>query len=363
MKLKYLVAGAGITGLTIAERISNVIGDDVLVVERDGHIGGNCYDCYDDNGVLIHKYGPHIFHTNKKEVWDYLSGFTEWRLYQHRVLTFVDGQLLPMPICAETVNRLFGLDLSHNQIDAFLDTLREKDRVVKNSEDVVLKNAGREIYEKFFRHYTKKQWDMYPEALDPSVISRVPIRTNNDQRYFTDRYQGLPKRGYTEMLRRMTDNPRVHLLLNTDYRDVIRNVDYELLVCTAPIDAHYDYELGRLKYRSLDIRFETHTGDYQPAAVVNYPNDYDFTRITEYKKLTGQESPYTTLSFEYPVWEGRPYYPVPTAEQRALYEKYKALGTKEKNVIFAGRLGEYRYYNMDDAVASAHGIFRDRIQK
>lgn len=312
---------------------------------------------------MIHKYGPHIFHTNKKEVWDYLSGFTKWQLYQHRVLTYVDGQHLPMPICAETVNRLFGLSLSHDQITAFLDSVREKDREINNSEDVVLKNAGREIYEKFFRHYTKKQWDMFPEELDPSVISRVPIRTNNDQRYFTDRYQGMPAHGYTELFRHMSDNPRIHLLLNTDYKAVIDKVEYDTLICTAPIDLHYNCCLGQLKYRSLDIRFETHDGDFQPAAVVNYPNDYDFTRITEYKKLTGQQTAKTTISYEYPVWEGRPYYPVPTADQKELYNAYKKHSLGDKNIIFAGRLGEYRYYNMDDAVASALALFRDRIQK
>jgi UDP-galactopyranose mutase len=172
----------------------------------------------------------------------------------------------------------------------------------------------------------------------------------------------MPKQGYTEMFRRMADNPRIHLLLNTDYKDVIANIGYETLICTAPIDAHYDYCMGRLKYRSLDIRFETHTGDYQPAAVVNYPNDYDFTRITEYKKLTGQNLENTTVSFEYPVWEGRPYYPVPTAGQKELYEAYRVRSLEDKNIIFAGRLGEYRYYNMDDAAAAALTIFRDRIK-
>ncbi len=363
MKFRYIIAGAGITGLTIAERIANVLGDDVLVIERDRHIGGNCYDFYDDAGLLIHKYGPHIFHTSDKEVWDYLSEFTDWRLYQHKVLTFVDGQMLPLPICAETINRLFGLRLAHNEIDAFLDSIREADRPVNNSEDVVLKNAGSVIYEKFFKNYTKKQWDMYPDELDASVISRVPIRTNDDQRYFTDTYQGLPRRGYTEMMHRMADHPKIHLLLGTDYQSVLGEIEHERLVCTAPVDAHFGYKLGRLKYRSLDIRFETHDGDFQPASVVNYPNDYDFTRITEYKKLTGQQSDRTTISFEFPTWEGRPYYPVPTPEQKALYTQYKALADETPDVVFAGRLGEYRYYNMDAAVASALRIFQEKLAR
>lgn len=246
MKFDYVVIGAGISGLTIAERIASELHGDVLLIEKRPHIGGNCYDRYDDEGILIHPYGPHIFHTPHKAVWDYLSKFTQWRLYQHRVLSYVDGNLLPFPICTDTVNALFGLNLSHEEARAFLDTIREPDRKILTSEDVVISQAGREIFEKFFLHYTKKQWDMYPKELDPSVIARVPIRTNSDQRYFTDAYQGIPKHGYTRLFERMIQNPRIKLLLNIDYKEIIGELRYKKLICTAPIDAFFDYRWGSL---------------------------------------------------------------------------------------------------------------------
>ena len=363
MNYKYVVVGAGITGLTLASRIATELNEKVLVIEKRRHIGGNCYDYYDEDGVLIHKYGPHIFHTASKKAYDFLGKFTKWNDYQHRVLTYVDGNLLPMPICARTINMLYNLNLSTQEVEGFLNEVADTEREIKSSEDVVISKAGEYIYEKFFKHYTKKQWDMYPSELDPSVISRVPVRYNTDERYFTDQYQGTPSAGYTHMFNNMVDNDNIKLLLNTDYKEVIGDIEFDKLIYTGPIDYFYDYELGKLKYRSVDIVFETKdTSDYQPAGVVNYPNDYDFTRITEFKKLTGQKHEKSVICKEYPTWEGEPYYPVPIAEQNALYSEYKKKTESEKNVLFAGRLAQYKYYNMDTALISALELFDTKIK-
>lgn len=363
MFYKYVVVGAGISGLTIAERIANELGEKVLIIEKRAHIGGNCYDYYDNSAILVHKYGPHIFHTAHKKVFDYLSKFTEWSDYQHRVLTYVDGNLLPIPICARTINMLYNLNLSTSEVKGFLESVADTEREIKSSEDVVISKAGEYIYEKFFKHYTKTQWDMYPDELDPSVISRVPVRYNTDERYFTDKYQGMPAFGYTKMFDKMIEGENIKLLLNTDYKQVISGIQYDNLIYTGPIDYYYDYEFGKLKYRSIDVVFETKDEDeYQSAAVINYPNDYDFTRITEYKKLTGQKCSKTVISKEYPTWNGEPYYPVPIEAQKTLYNKYKEKAETEKGTVFAGRLAQYKYYNMDAAVEAAISIFESQIK-
>lgn len=363
MFYKYVVVGAGITGLTIAERIANVLGEKVLVIEKRPHIGGNCYDYYDKDGILIHKYGPHIFHTAHKKVFDYLSTFTEWNNYQHRVLTYVDGNLLPMPICARTINMLYNLNLSTSEVKGFLERVADSEREIKSSEDVVISKAGEYIYDKFFKQYTKKQWDMYPSELDPSVISRVPVRYNTDERYFTDKYQGMPSAGYTHMFENMVKDGNIKLLLNTDYKEVISDIQYDHLIYTGPVDYYYDYEFGELKYRSIDVVFETKdVSDYQSAAVINYPNDYDFTRITEYTKLTGQNHRKTVISKEYPTWDGEPFYPVPVSEQQTLFSQYEKKADAETGTVFAGRLAEYKYYNMDAAVNAALEVFDSRIK-
>jgi UDP-galactopyranose mutase len=362
VQYKYVVVGAGITGLTFAQSIAERLNEKVLVIEKRGHIGGNCHDYYDESGVLVHKYGPHIFHTASKRVYDYLSRFTKWNDYQHRVSTYVDGNLLPMPICARTINMLYNLNLSTQEVEGFLKQVADGDREIKSSEDVVISKAGEYIYEKFFKNYTKKQWDMYPSELDPSVISRVPIRYNTDERYFTDPYQGMPSAGYSHMFDNMIDNSNIKILLNTDYKEVIDDIKYEKLIYTGPVDYFFNYSLGKLKYRSIDVVFETKdTCDYQPASVVNYPNDYDFTRITEFKKLTWQKHEKTVICKEYPTWEGEPYYPVPIEAQKKLYTKYKKQVDMQSNVVFAGRLAEYKYYNMDAAVLSALELFDTEI--
>lgn len=358
MKYEYVVVGAGIAGLTMAERIANVLGKKVLVIEKRSHIGGNIYDSYNEDGILIHNYGPHIFHTNDKEVYDYLSRFTKWNDFWHRVLTCVDGNLIPMPITLETVNALYHTDFTPEQMEQFLKEKAVPVQEVKTSKDVALSKVGEEIYEKFFENYTKKQWGLDPALIDTSVISRIPVRYNRDTRYFTDKYQGMPKHGYTKMCEAMVANPNIRLLLNTDYKEVIGDISYDMLIYTGPTDYFYDYRYGKMAYRSLEFVFETHdVEEYQPAPVVNYPNDYDFTRITEFKKLTGQKHAKTTILKEFPKAEGEPYYPFPTKEYKEQFAKYQEEMQKETKVRFLGRLAEYRYYNMDAVVRSALDLF------
>jgi UDP-galactopyranose mutase len=354
----YLIVGAGFAGSVLAERLASQANKKVLIVEKRNHIGGNAYDCYDDAGVLIHKYGPHIFHTNSYDVFEYLSQFTAWRPYQHRVLASVDGQLVPMPINLDTVNRLYGTSFTSFELEAFFQSQAEVRDPILTSEDVVVGRVGRELYEKFFRNYTRKQWGLDPSELDAAVTARVPVRTNRDDRYFTDRYQAMPLRGYTRMFERMLDHPNIKLMLNTDYHEIIGELPYRDMVFTGPVDEYFDHCYGKLPYRSLEFRFHTVDADrHQPAAVVNYPNDYAYTRSTEFKFLTGQEHPKTTLVYEYPQAEGDPYYPVPRAENAELYKQYKVLADAAPNVHFVGRLATYKYYNMDQVVAQALAEF------
>jgi UDP-galactopyranose mutase len=355
----WLVVGAGYAGSVLAERLAADANQRVLVCDVRNHVGGNAYDHYDDAGVLVHRYGPHIFHTNSREIFDYLSRFTEWRQYEHRVLASVDGMLVPLPINLDTINMLYGLDLSSYELDDWFASRAEPREPVRTSEDVVVSKVGRELYEKFFRNYTRKQWDLDPSELDASVTSRVPTRTNRDSRYFGDTYQAMPRRGYTRMFERMLAHPNIKLLLNTDYREIEHFVPYRRMVYTGPIDEFFDYEYGKLPYRSLEFRFETHDVPvYQPGPVVNYPNEHPYTRITEFKYLTGQEHPKTTVVYEYPQADGDPYYPVPRPENGELYKRYKELADALDDVVFVGRLATYRYYNMDQVVAQALATYR-----
>jgi UDP-galactopyranose mutase len=350
----YLIVGAGFAGSVAAERLAAGFGKRVLIVDKRPHIGGNAYDEYDDHGLLIHKYGPHIFHTNSKDVFEYLSRFTAWRPYQHRVLASVDGQLLPIPINLDTINRLYGLRLNSFELEAFFASKAEPVAVPRTSEDVIVGKVGRELYEKFFRNYTRKQWALDPSELDAQVTARVPVRTNRDDRYFTDAYQAMPLHGYTRMFQRMLAHPKITIVLNTDYRDVQQEVAYREMIYTGPIDEFFEYRYGRLPYRSLEFRFETARQPvYQSAAVVNYPNDYPYTRVTEFKYLTGQEHPWTSLVYEYPQAEGDPYYPVPRPENAERYKQYEALAAAAPGVHFVGRLATYKYYNMDQVVAQS----------
>jgi UDP-galactopyranose mutase len=279
----YLIVGAGFAGSVLAERLASQADKKVLIIDKRDHIAGNAYDYFNNDGILIHKYGPHIFHTNSKEVFEYLGQFTEWRPYEHKVLASVDGQLVPIPINLNTINQLYGLNLSSSEVESFFESKAEKVDRVKTSEDVVVSKVGRELYEKFFRGYTRKMWELDPSELDASVTARVPTRTNRDDRYFTDTYQAMPLYGYTEMFRKMLTHPNIKIMLNTDYKEIIDFVPHKNLIFTGPIDEYFDYCYGKLPYRSLEFRFETIDNEFfQPTGTVNYPNEQLYTRSTEF---------------------------------------------------------------------------------
>jgi UDP-galactopyranose mutase len=359
----WLIVGAGFAGSVLAERLASQLGHKVLVIDKRLHIGGNAYDCHDASGVLIHQYGPHIFHTNSEMIFDHLSQFTPWRPYEHRVLASVDDQFLPIPINLDTVNKLYGLSLTSEELEAFFAERAELVEQIRTSEDVVVSRVGRDLYEKFFRGYTRKQWGVDPSELDKSVTARVPTRTNRDDRYFADEFQAMPAEGYTRMFERMLKHPNIRLLLGTDFAEVRDAVLYKRLIFTGPIDEYFNFRFGKLPYRSL--RFVHEQLDkpwHQPVAVINYPQDRDYTRITEYKHLTGQEHPTTSITYEYPCDDGDPYYPVPRQENAALFKRYEQLARSQENVWFVGRLATYRYYNMDQVVGQALATF-NRIRQ
>jgi UDP-galactopyranose mutase len=350
-----LVVGAGLAGSTIAERCASEYGANVLLVDRRPHLAGNCHDPVGADGLQYHQYGPHIFHTNAEHVVAYLSGFTEWRTYVHRVLANVDGRLVPIPINRTTINALYELDLDDAGVAAFLQRAAEPRSEIRSSEDVIVSRVGRELYERFFRGYTRKQWGRDPSELDATVCGRIPSRTDADDRYFTDRFQLMPAGGYTAMVERMTDHPRIERVLGVDYREIADRVRARHTVFTGPIDAYFDHCYGKLPYRSLRFEFTTYdTERYQATGCVNEPDEnVPYTRTTEYKYLTGQRHPKTIVSREFPTDAGEPYYPIPAPESREQYRKYALLAKRTRNVTFVGRLAEYRYYNMDQAVASA----------
>ena len=355
----FLIVGAGFSGSVIAERLASQQNKKVLIVDRRPHIAGNAYDYYDDAGILIHKYGPHIFHTNSTDVFDYLSKFTEWRQYQHWVKANVDGQLVPMPINLDTINLLYGLNLNSMQVEEFFASQAEKVDQIRTSEDVVVSKVGRELYEKFFKGYTRKQWALDPSELDASVTSRVPTRTNRDGRYFTDSYQAMPRHGFTRMFENILDHDNIKILLNCDYHEVMDFVPYKNIIFTGPVDEFFDYRFGKLPYRSINFKFESYDQEqYQVAPVINYPNDYAYTRITEFKYLTGQEHRKTSIVYEFPTAEGDPYYPIPRPENAEVYKQYQALASEQKNAWFVGRLATYKYYNMDQCVAQALATYK-----
>jgi UDP-galactopyranose mutase len=355
----WLVVGAGFAGSVIAERLASQRNAKVLVIDRRNHVGGNAYDRYDSAGILIHQYGPHIFHTNSEKIYRYLSQFTEWRAYEHRVLAQVDGQLLPIPINRTTLNKLYGLSLAtEEEVEQFLAARAQPIETIRTSEDVVLARVGRDLYEKFFRGYTTKQWGLSPQELDKSVTARVPTRANTDDRYFSDTYQVMPAGGYTRMFERMLQHPNIKVMLQTEWHEIREMIPFRRVIYTGPIDEFFDYRFGRLRYRSL--RFEHVTLDrewHQPVAVVNYPQDEPYTRVTEYKHLTGQAHSKTSLSFEYPAETGDPYYPIPQVEQQQRFKAYERLANELTRVRFIGRLATYRYYNMDQVVGQALASF------
>jgi UDP-galactopyranose mutase len=359
----YLIVGAGFAGSVLAERLANVSEKKVLIVDQRDHIGGNAYDYFNRDGILIHKYGPHIFHTNSRKVFDYLSHFTTWRPYEHRVLASVDGQLVPMPINLDTINKLYSLQLSSCQLEAFFESKAEKVQKIVTSEDVVVSKVGRELYEKFFRGYTRKHWDLDPSELDASVSARVPTRTNRDDRYFTDTYQSMPAHGYSRMFQKMLSHPNIKIMLNTDYKEIVDVIPYKTMIYTGPIDSYFNYCYGRLPYRSIEFRFETHDMEtFQSTGTINFPNEHPYTRITEFKYLTGQKHHKTSIVYEYPKAEGDPYYPIPRPENADIYKKYQGLANTMTNTYFTGRLATYRYYNMDQVVAQSLSLFEKITQ-
>jgi UDP-galactopyranose mutase len=366
----WLVVGAGFAGSVLAERLASVRGDKVLVIDRRDHIAGNAYDHPDDAGVLIHRYGPHIFHTNSEAIFQHLSRFTEWRQYEHRVLAQVkspttgEDTLVPIPINLDTINKLYGLNLTEEQVEGWMAERAEQVPEVRTSEDVVVGKVGRELYELFFRGYTRKQWALDPSELDKSVTSRVPTRTNRDDRYFTDRFQYMPRDGYTAMFRKMLDHPNITVRTGMEFAEARKRFSFRRMIWTGPVDEYFGFRFGKLPYRSLKFRHETLDKEWAlPTGTVNHPAEgTPFTRVSEYKWMTGQEHPKTSVTYELPSAEGDPYYPIPRPENAALYKKYEALADAEQETWFVGRLATYRYYNMDQVVGQALSTF-ERIQK
>jgi UDP-galactopyranose mutase len=355
----WLIVGAGLAGSVLAERLASQLGQKVLIIDKRPHIGGNAYDHVDAAGILIHQYGPHIFHTNSEAIFQYLSKFTKWRPYEHRVLARVDGQDLPIPINLDTVNKLYGLSLQSEELEAYFQAHAEPRATIETSEDVVLARVGRDLYEKFFRGYTRKQWGVDPSELDKSVTARVPVRTNRDDRYFSDNFQYMPAQGYTRMFERMLDHPNIEVSVGTTWQDIRGKLLAPRVIFTGPVDEYFDHQVGKLPYRSL--RFEHITLDkewHQPVAVINFPQSEAYTRVTEYKHLTGQSHAKTSLTYEYPCDDGDPYYPMPRPDAARLYKRYESLAMQARDVWFVGRLATYKYYNMDQVVGQALTTFR-----
>jgi len=365
MKLAYdyLIVGAGFAGSVLAERLARGSGKSVLLCDRRNHVGGNAYDHADAAGILVHRYGPHIFHTNSPDIFEYLSRFTTWRGYEHRVLASIEGKLLPIPINLDTINRLYGLKLGENEVEKFLAARAIKYESPRTSEEVVLSRVGRELYEKFFRNYTRKQWGIDPSQLDAQVTARIPVRTNRDDRYFTDQFQFMPRCGFTRMFENMLDHEQIDLALATDFYELRKEVNFRQLIYSGPIDQFFDFRYGKLPYRSLHFEHRTLNREwFQPVAVVNYPNDFEYTRVTEFKHLTGQQHQRTSIVYEYPRAEGDPYYPVPQPANASIYSRYRKLAESLPNVRFVGRLGTYRYYNMDQVVGQALTLYKNLMR-
>lgn len=370
MDFDIVIVGAGISGLTLAEEYARIKKYKILVLEKRNHIGGNCYDFFNEDGILISKYGAHLFHTKYEDVWEYVNRFSAFTPYQHKVLSSVDGKLVPIPVNITTVNMIFGLNIQNEQqMDQWLEEHQIKNENPQNGREAALARVGEVLYEKMFRNYTKKQWDKYPEELDPSVLNRIPVRNNFDDRYFSDPHQGQPTEGFTKLFEKMIDNPLITVKLNTDFFDIKNSLtNYKKLFYTGPIDQYFDYKFSKeanLEYRSIRLDFETHDKEYfQENSVINYPNEHEYTRIVEYKYFTGQKHPKTTISKEYSVdytpGVNEPYYPVPNPLNSKIFEKYQeeAYKLESGGVYFVGRLANYKYFNMDQAFKNALDLFK-----
>lgn len=371
MQYDIIIVGAGISGAVIAERYAKKLNKKVLIIEKRDHIGGNCYDYYDEIGILVSKYGAHLFHTNYEEVWEYVNRFSAFLPYEHKVLAKVDGKLVPVPVNITTVNMLMGTDIKNEkEMDEWLETNQVKNDNPKNGLEAATARVGEILYEKIFKNYTKKQWDKYPEELDAEVLNRIPVRNNFDARYFSDKYQGQPKEGYTKLFEKMLAHPNITIKLNTDFFEVKDEIkDYEKLFYTGPIDQFFNYKYSgkeKLEYRSIRFQFESYNQQFfQENSVINYPNENEFTRIVEYKYFTGQKHKKTTISKEFSVdytpGENEPYYPVPNPKNREIFRKYQddALKLEKDGIYFVGRLANYKYFNMDEAFKNALELFYD----
>ncbi len=350
MEVDNLIIGAGIAGIILARRIAEEKNESVILVEKKNHIGGFCYDYRECEGILIHKYGPHIFRTDNPLIYEFLSRFTKWYDYQHKVLTYVGGQYYPIPINLDTVNKYLNTDYNSLELLEYFDRVKEKIENPKNVEEIVESQVGKEFYNHFFRNYTKKQWGLDPSKLPTEIVARIPIRTNRDDRYFTCKYQGIPLNGYTEMFTNILDHKNISILLKYNYFEHKKEIKATNIYCSAPIDEFFNYKYGRLPYRCVSFKFERHNVKYyQPASVVNYPNENDYTRVTEFKYFVNHQSNNTVIAKEYPSGEGEPAYPIPIKENIELYEKYRELAVHD-NVHFIGRLGTYKYYSMDQII-------------
>lgn len=360
MAYDCLIVGAGWAGCVLAERLANALGLRVLLVERRAHIGGNAYDCLDRHGIVVQMYGPHIFHTPVRRVWDYVSRFTRWNGYVHRVLAQLGDRTVYLPINLDTMERLYDRSFTAEQLRDFLERRRLPVEMIANARDVVVSQVGRELYELLYENYTKKQWGLYPHELAPEVTRRLPVRFDRDARYFDDPYQGVPVKGFTSLFERMIGSPNIILRLGTDYRSIATSERFGRLIYTGPIDEYFDHVYGRLPYRSVTLRFENLQREwFQEAGVVNYPGDEEYTRITEFKHLTLQEHPMTTICYEYGAAEGPPCYPIATEANRRLYERYRTRAEELDGVHFVGRLAQYEYLNMDQVVDRALAVFEE----
>jgi UDP-galactopyranose mutase len=366
--MKYLIVGAGLSGVVIAERIANILNEKVVIIEKRDHIGGNCYDyIHEETGILMNKYGAHLFHTNKEKVWEYINKFDKWTRWEHKVLTYVDDKFVSIPVNITTINQLCEENLKdENDVKEWLERTQVKYDNITNSEEMAKSRIGEVLYDKLIRDYTYKQWNKYPEELDKSVLERIPIRKNFDTRYFNDKYQALPHKGYTHFFERLVDNKNIEVLLNTDYFEYIKDKTFDMVIFTGPIDNYFNNELDKLEYRSIDFNIEIikDMNYYQPNSVVNYPsNDVKYTRIVEYKHFLNQKSKDTIIVKEITNNEGEPYYPVPNKKNLDLYKEYKKLAEEEekKNVYFIGRLANYKYFNMDEAIENSLKFFEDKF--
>ena len=361
--VRYLIVGCGLSGVVIAERIANILNKKVTIIEKREHIGGNCYDFKDkETNILMNKYGAHLFHTNNEDVWNYVNKFDKWIRWEHKVLTFTDNKFVSIPVNITTINELCEENLQNEKdVNEWLEKNQIKYDTIKNSEEMAKSRIGNKLYEKLIKDYTYKQWNKYPEDLDKSVLERIPIRPNFDTRYFNDKYQALPHKGYTHFFEQILNNKNIEVKLNTDYFDHIKDNKYDIVIFTGPIDSYFT-DLEKLEYRSIDfeIKIIKNMNYFQPNSVVNYPSiDIPYTRIVEYKHFLNQKSNDTIIVSEKTSDVGEPYYPVPTKKNLELYEKYKLLAKKEeiKNVFFVGRLANYKYFNMDEAILNSLNFF------